>query len=86
MENGTHKGSEFKNIIETWEENERRKEKEGLSGTEGTATTEASTGSDLDQLIKQEAAEYDNENKENRVLTGDRATINDEPGSNASEE
>jgi hypothetical protein len=29
-------------------------------------------------VIHKEAAEYDNENKENRILGGERASVNDE--------
>jgi hypothetical protein len=33
---------------------------------------------DLQQTIKEEAAEYDQANKEERILDGDRATVRDE--------
>lgn len=65
-----HNGSEFKNIVDTWEENEKRR------AASNTPEDDAPKN-DLEQLIKQEASEYDNENKENRVLAGDRATVND---------
>ena len=74
MEN-EHKGSEYKNIIETWEENEKKR---GSLNSTGNATPDEEPKNDLERLIKEEATEYDNENKENRVLSGDRATINDE--------
>lgn len=77
MEN-QHKGSEFRNIIETWEQNERDRENGKNTDPEGALETSATTGSNLEQIIKQEAAEYENENKENRILGGDRATINDD--------
>lgn len=86
MENNTNKGSELNNVSETWDKNERLREKENLAGTEGNTTGEEAPQSELEQLIKQEASEYDNENKENRILGGDRATVNDELGSDASEE
>ena len=72
------KGSEFRNIIETWEQNERDLANGKTAGDDTATTNAATTGSDLDQVIKQEATEYDNENKENRVLSGDRATVNDD--------
>ncbi|MDB5250427.1 MAG: hypothetical protein JWQ40_4821 [Segetibacter sp.] len=78
MENSIHKGTEFKNVIETWDQNEKKKEEGSLAGTEGNTTDEAPAVNELDQLIKQEATEYDNENKENRILSGERATINDD--------
>ncbi len=84
MENNTHKGSELDNVRETWDQNERLREKENLAGMEGNTSGEQAPENELEQLIKQEAREYDNENKENRILGGDRATVNDEPESNAS--
>lgn len=86
MENNTSKGSELNNVRETWDQNEKLREKENLSGTEGNTFSEQASENELEQLIKQEAREYDNENKENRILGGDRATVNDEPGNNASED
>jgi hypothetical protein len=86
MENSIHKGTELNNVRETWEQNERLREKGNVTGTEGNTSNEAAPRNELEQLIKQEASEYDNENKENRVLGGDRATVNDEPGDNASNE
>ena len=78
MENSNHKGSEFNNIIETWEQNEKKKENESSGRIEDTPANETLAQNDLEQLIKKEAVEYDNVNKEDRVLSGDRATINDE--------
>lgn len=85
MESSTHKGSELNNVSETWDKNERLREKRN-GGTEGNTFDEQAPENELEQLIKQEASEYDNENKENRILGGDRATVNDEPGNNISEE
>ena len=85
MESSTHKGSELNNVSETWDKNERLREKRN-SETEGNTLDEQAPENELEQLIKQEASEYDNENKENRILGGDRATVNDEPGNNVSEE
>ena len=86
MESSTHKGSELNNVSETWDKNERLREKRNSAGTEGNTSDEPAPENELEQLIKQEASEYDNENKENRILGGDRATVNDEPGNNVSEE
>lgn len=86
MESNNHKGSEYNNIIETWNQNEKNSENGNAGRTVGNTTDQAATGNDLEQLIKQEASEYDNVNKEERVLGGDRATIKDEPGDNASDE
>ena len=86
MENSNHKGSEYNNIIETWEQNEKKRENANPTGTEGNTTDEAPAGNDLEQVIKQEAREYDNVNKENRVLSGDRATINDDVSGDATDE
>lgn len=78
MENSNHKGSEYNNIIETWEQNEKKKENEPFGRIEDTSANEAPVQNDLEQLIKKEAIEYENVNKEDRVLSGDRATINDD--------
>ena len=86
MESSTHKGSELNNVSETWDKNERLREKGNVAGTGGDTSGELGPENELEQLIKQEASEYDNENKENRILGGDRATVNDEQGNNASEE
>ncbi|MCW3112597.1 MAG: hypothetical protein JWR18_993 [Segetibacter sp.] len=73
-----HKGTEFNNIIETWEQNERDRESGKIAGKDDVAAKEPASSSDLEQVIKQEATEYDNENKENQLLSGDRATVNDD--------
>ena len=86
MESSNHKGSEYKNIVDTWDENERKSENANASGSESNAPGEPAAGNDLEQLIKQEASEYDNVNKEDRILGGDRATINDDGGAISSDE
>ncbi|HEX8316331.1 MAG TPA: hypothetical protein VF609_15115 [Flavisolibacter sp.] len=73
-----HKGTELNNINETWNQNERMREGNDNMGTTNVEDT-AGTGSELDQTIKEEAREYDNANKEERVLDGERATVNDNP-------
>ncbi len=80
METNNHKGSEFKNVTETWDQNERQRASGNTGPTEGNTTDEAPPATELEQIIRQEASEYDNDNKENRVLGGDRATVNDDEG------
>jgi len=77
MENNNHKGSEFKNVQDTWDQNERNLQN-GNNGTEDSNIAEAAPTTDLERLIKQEASEYDQTNKEDRILGGDRATVNDD--------
>jgi hypothetical protein len=84
MENSIHKGTELNNVKETWDQNEKNKENENTGKTETENSKAAPAKTELEKIIKQEATEYDEENKENRLLTGERATINDEPGSDTS--
>ncbi|HYO21141.1 MAG TPA: hypothetical protein VER36_01970 [Flavisolibacter sp.] len=72
-----HKGTELNNVNETWNQNERLREND-QPGTSNTTDT-AGTGSELEQTITEEAREYDNANKDERVLDGERATVNDNP-------
>lgn len=78
MAKGVHKGTEFHNIGETWDQNERNR-----TGNEnpGRLRDESATtiSNDLDRTIKEEADEYDHENKDDRVMGGERASINDDP-------
>ena len=76
MAKGLHKGTELSNINETWDQNERNRQNENTDGA-GQANAEQPT-TDLERIIKEEASEYDNANKEDRILGGDRATVNDE--------
>lgn len=68
-----HKGNELRNVSETWQQNEQANEG-GLQriSNEPTGLTE-----ELEQAIKEEAAEYDSANKEDRLLDGDRASVKD---------
>lgn len=75
MANTTHKGSEFNNISETWDQNEKRRNSGSAPANDAFDETAPAAG--LEQVIKQEAAEYDTENKEDQLLSGDRATLND---------
>jgi hypothetical protein len=70
MAKNIHKGSEFNNIKETWKENERQQVNTNLPST--------TTDENLERVIKEESSDYDNANKEERLLTGDRASIKDE--------
>lgn len=71
-----HKGTELNNIKETWEQNERARN--NAAASEGTSSGPSTANQDLQDTIKEEAAEYDNANKEDRLLSGDRASVNDE--------
>jgi hypothetical protein len=81
METNNHKGSELNNVKETWDQNERNL-RNGNAGAEDSIPSESAPTTDLEQLIRQEASEYDNTNKENRILSGDRATVNDDDSVN----
>ena len=79
MENNMHKGTEFNNIIETWNKNEQNRNSGNVPGNEGAANEEITPAANpLEEVIRQEAAAYDSEIKENQLLGGDRATVNDE--------
>ena len=69
-----HKGTELNNVKETWDQNERNRESGNAPGTERGAGTD----NDLQRVIQEEAAEYDNANKEERILGGERATVRDD--------
>ncbi len=73
------KGSEFHNIGETWDKNERNRERGSAYGREDEDKRETTISNDLDQTIQEEAEEYDHENKENKVMGGERASVNDDP-------
>lgn len=70
-----HKGSELNNVRETWQQNERAEEGNGVDKTSNETTD---LPDELKQTIAEEAAEYDNTNKEDRLLDGERATVRDE--------
>jgi len=75
MAKGIHKGTELSNINETWQQNERSNED---NGDNESTSSPALPGNDLQQIIKEEAAEYENDNKSDRILPGERATVNDD--------
>jgi hypothetical protein len=69
MAKNIHKGTELNNVKETWDENEKKQ-----LNTPGPSNTDEN----LDRVIKEESSEYDSANKEERLLTGDRGSVNDE--------
>ncbi|MBO9682790.1 MAG: hypothetical protein J7502_09030 [Flavisolibacter sp.] len=69
MPKNIHKGTELNNVRETWEQNEKENVNTGSSAT---------TGENLERIIEEEASEYENANKEERLLDGDRASVNDD--------
>jgi hypothetical protein len=73
-----HRGRELNNVKETWQQNEQQRRNDNAPGTPGRAGDAANADDDLQQTIKEEAAEYDKANKEERLLGGDRATVNDD--------
>jgi len=78
MESNNHKGSELNNVRETWDQNERQRAGTNQPANGDNAEEDAAPATGLDEIIRQEALEYDNENKENRTLPGERATVNDD--------
>lgn len=68
MSKAIHKGTELNNVKETWEKNEQSKPQGG---------EEAVAGNDLQRTIRKEAKEYDEANKDERILGGDRASVDD---------
>lgn len=78
MAKNVHKGTELNNVSETWDENERKRGGDNDASSESLAASDTPAANDLDKLIKEEAAEYDNDNKENRLLGGERASVNDD--------
>jgi hypothetical protein len=76
MSKSIHKGTELNNVKETWQENEYNRGGKGESGRQTDADEPAQN--DLQQTIEEEAASYDNENKADRVLPGERASISDD--------
>ncbi|HEX2534977.1 MAG TPA: hypothetical protein VHK69_14635 [Chitinophagaceae bacterium] len=75
MANSVHRGTGLNNVSETWDENERKLQEGTATGRDDAATV----SNDLEQAIREEAAEYDGTNKEDRLLDGERATVNDGP-------
>lgn len=82
MAKGMQRRTGLRNVSETWDENEQKLGSENVPGTDEPATV----SKDLQEVISEEAAEYDNANKEERVLGGDRASVDDRTGESAPEE
>lgn len=76
----SHKGSQLNNVNETWNRNEQNRQS-GEPGAENIGDA-AGIENDLQQTIKEEAMEYDNANKDERILDGERATVRDGSGEN----
>ena len=74
----SRKKTELGNVNETWRQNERASESVNTSGTRDTASDAPVPDNELGRIIKKEASEYDDANKTERVLGGDRATVNDD--------
>jgi hypothetical protein len=70
MAKNIHKGTELNNVKETWEKNERENVNTGSPGS--------TTDENLEWAIEKESSEYENANKEERLLTGDRASVKDD--------
>jgi len=69
MSKPTHKGTELNNVKETWERNEQQQPK---------ISVPASGNESLENKIQEEAKEYDDAHKEDRLLGGERASVNDD--------
>jgi hypothetical protein len=69
MSKSIHKGTELNNVRETWEQNEKEQTRINgpVTGNEG-----------LENKIQEGAREYDDANKEDRLLDGERASVNDD--------
>ena len=78
MENTHHKGSELNNVQETWNQNEKNLRDEQAAGSEDNLLQHVPPASELDKIISAEASDYDHANKEDRLLSGERATEHEE--------
>lgn len=77
MAKATHRVTGLNNVSETWDRNEQKRSEENAAEND-MENTEIPAASELDRVVRDEAAEYDNDNKEERLLGGDRATRNDD--------
>ncbi|HEU4472181.1 MAG TPA: hypothetical protein VFR58_13910 [Flavisolibacter sp.] len=75
MAKNVHKGSELNNVRETWDRNEKERPERGAADD---SAEEVPASNELERLIREEASDYDNENKEDQLLGGDRASLNDD--------
>ena len=69
MSKSIHKGTELNNVRETWEQNKKEQTKTNNPATDNER---------LEKKIHEEAKEYDDANKEDRLLGGERASVNDD--------
>jgi hypothetical protein len=72
-----HKGTELSNVAETWNQNEQLRKNENNRLSEDDMATTPGVSDELAETIRQEATEYDNTSHEDRLLDGERATLND---------
>lgn len=80
MENTPKRAPGLQNVSETWDRNEEKRSLENAAGDD-MENTELPAASELDRMVREEASEYDSDNREDRLLGGDRATRNDDAGS-----
>lgn len=78
MPRETRRVTGLKNVSETWDQNEQKRAAGGAPSEPGTENEDMASASELDRVIREEAAAYDLENNEERLLGGDRATRNDD--------
>lgn len=79
MAKGVRKGSDYRNVGETWDKNEREREGSSRSGREDAATGGKSKENDLERAVRESAEEYDDGNLDDKVMGGERASVNDDP-------
>jgi hypothetical protein len=77
MSNEIRKG--LNNVKETWEANEKARNEESTNSNESEQVPAAS---ELDRVVREEAADYDNTSNEDRLQGGDRASVNDDDQQN----
>ena len=86
MADQRQKPTGLNNVSETWDQNEQKRDAANAANPGSLTDPDQPAGNDLEQVIKEEAAAYDNGNKEDRLLGGDRATRNDEANDTDQEE
>ena len=74
-----HKGNELNNVRETWQQNEQNRQNERAPQRIQTGNS-SQLDEDLQKDIQEGAAEYDRADKDDRLLDGNRASVNDKPG------
>lgn len=76
MANEIRNRSGLNNVSETWDANERK----NLSDQNSSAE-DVPAASELDRVVREEAAEYDQTSSDEKLQGGDRATVRDEDNS-----